>query len=323
MRRRDFIALLGGVAPVLAWPLAARAQQEKVRRIGALLLGNADAESFRKELRDELRKSGFVEGQNVILDIRSAEGKLDVLPKLAADLVALKVDVIVAVFTPCALAAQQATRQIPIVVVTADAVGSGLVTSLAAPGGNITGVSLMGSELHGKCVELFHDMLPSLKRVGALSNAADPSWKPILEQIQRAGKITGIEIAPAVMVRGLNEVDAAFATMNKEGAAAVVIQGSLSTKDVADLALKHRLPAATVPRAFAEVGGLMSYGTVGPDSFRQSAGYVIKILRGAKPADMPVQQPTKFELVINLKTAKALGISVPPTLIARADEVIE
>jgi ABC-type uncharacterized transport system substrate-binding protein len=323
MRRRDFIALLGGVAPVLAWPLAARGQQEKVRRIGALLLGNADAESFQKELRDELRKSGFVEGQNVILDIRSAEGKLDVLPKLAADLVALKVDVIVAVFTPCALAAQQATRQIPIVVVTADAVGSGLVTSLAAPGGNITGVSLMGSELHGKCVELFHDMLPSLKRVGALSNAADPSWKPILEQIQRAGKITGIEIAPAVMVRGLNEVDAAFATMNKEGAAAVVIQGSLSTKDVADLALKHRLPAATVPRAFAEVGGLMSYGTVGPDSFRQSAGYVIKILRGAKPADMPVQQPTKFELVINLKTAKALGISVPPTLIARADEVIE
>jgi ABC-type uncharacterized transport system substrate-binding protein len=323
MRRRDFIALLGGVAPVLAGPLAARAQQDEVRRIGALLLGNADAESFRKELRDELRKSGFVEGQNIIIDIRSAEGKLDVLPKLAADLVALKVDVIVALFTPCALAAQQATRQIPIVVVTADAVGSGLVTSLAAPGGNITGVSLMGSELHGKCVELFHDMLPSLKRVGALSNAADPSWKPILEQIQRAGKITGIEIAPTVMVHGANEVDAAFATMNKEGAGAVVIQGSLSTKYVADLALQHRLPAATVPRAFAEVGGLMSYGTVGPDSFRQSAAYVIKILRGAKPADMPVQQPTKFELVINLKTAKALGIFVPPTLIARADEVIE
>jgi putative ABC transport system substrate-binding protein len=321
LKRREFIIALGGAA--MSWLGSAFAQQGKVRRVGALILGNADAESIRKELREELRKSGFVEGQNLALDIRSAAGKLDLLPGLAAELVALKTDVIVAVFTPCALAAQQATRQIPIVVVTADPVGSGLVTSLARPGGNITGVSLMGSELHGKCVELFRDMLPSIKRVAALSNAADPSWKQILGQIQHGGKITGIEIAPIVSVRGLNEVDAAFATMKREGADAVVIQGSLSTKDVADLALKHRLPAATVPRAFTEVGGLMSYGSSGPESFRRSAAYVIKILQGGKPADMPVEQPTKFELVINLKTAKALGITVPSVLISRADAVIQ
>src|SRR5262245_32000961 len=176
--RREFIIALGGAA--MSWVGSAFAQQGKVRRVGALILGNADAESIRKELREELRKSAFVEGQNLALDIRSAAGKLDLLPGLAAELVALKVDVIVAVYTPCALAAQQATQQIPIVVVTADPVGSGLVTSLARPGGNITGVSLMGSELHGKCVELFRDMLPSIKRVAALSNAADPSWKQIL-----------------------------------------------------------------------------------------------------------------------------------------------
>jgi putative tryptophan/tyrosine transport system substrate-binding protein len=321
VRRRQFITLFGGAATL---PFAARAQQQtRMRRLGGLLLGNADAESFRKELRQELTKSGFVEGQNLIFDIRSAEGKLDRLPAFAAEMVGLKVDVIVAVFTPCALAAQQATREIPIVVITADPVGSGLVTSLARPGGNITGVSLMASELHGKCVELFRDMLPSLKRVAALSNAADPSWKAILEQIQLAGKIDGIEIAPTALVHGLNEVDAAFAAMKKEGADAVVIQGSLSTKDVAELAIKHRLPAATVPRAFAEVGGLMSYGAAGPESFRRSTTFVIKILQGRKPADLPVEQPTKFELVINVNTATAIGLTVPPTLLARADEVIE
>jgi putative ABC transport system substrate-binding protein len=324
IKRRQFITLTGAAAATaVLWPLPVQAQAPRQRRIGALLLGNADVESFRQEMRDELRKSDFIEGQNIIFDFRSAEGKLDILPKLAAELVALKVDVIVAVFTPCALAAQRATREIPIVVVTADAVGSGLVTSLARPGGNITGVSLMASELHGKCVELFRDMLPSLKRVAALSNAADPSWKPILEQIQLAGKATGIEIAPLAAVRDLAEVDAAFSTMKKEGAGGVVIQGSLATKAVADLALKHQLPAATVPRAFPEVGGLMSYGTAGPDSFRMAATFVIKILRGSQPADIPVEQPTKFELVINLKTAKALALTIPESLLLRANEVIE
>jgi putative ABC transport system substrate-binding protein len=319
MRRRDFLTLLG----TAAWPLAARAQQTKVHRIGALLLGNADAESFRMELREGLRKSGYIEGQNLLFDFRSAEGKLDLLPKLAAELVALKVDVIVALYTPCALAAQQATREIPIVVVSGDPVGTGLVTSLARPGGNVTGISLMAAELHGKCVELFRDILPSVRRVAILLNAKDSFWRQIQEQVQLAGKATGIEIAPSVMVHGPNEIDAAFAAMKREGAGAVVVHGSLSTKNVAELALKYDLPAATQTRSFAEVGGLMSYGADGPDVFRQSALYVTKILQGGNPANMPVEQPTRFELAINLRTAKALGITVPESFLLRADQVIE
>jgi putative tryptophan/tyrosine transport system substrate-binding protein len=320
MRRRQFITLLGGAT---TWPLVARAQQTRVYRVGALLLGNADAEAFRTTMREELLKSGYSEGRNIAFDFRSADGKLDLLPGIAAELVQLNVDIIVAVFTPCALAAQRATHQIPIVVVAADLVGSGLVAGLTRPGGNITGVSLMGSESHGKCVELLHDMIPSLRRVAALSNTADPSWRQILEQVQLAGKLTGIEIAPTVMVRGLDEIDAAFATMKNEKAGAVVVQGSLSRRDVAELALKHRLPAATVPRSFAEVGGLMSYGFNAADAFRRAASFVVRVLQGGTPADMPVEQPTKFELIINLKTARALGLEIPPTVIARADEVIE
>jgi putative tryptophan/tyrosine transport system substrate-binding protein len=320
MRRRDFLTLFGGTA---AWPPAARAQQTKVHRIGALLLGNADAESFRMELREGLRKSGYIEGQNLLFDFRSAEGEFDLLPKLAAELVALKVDVIVALYTPCALAAQQATREIPIVVVSGDPVGTGLVTSLARPGGNVTGISLMAAELHGKCVELSRDILPSVRRVAILLNAEDPFWMQIQEQVQLAGRATGIEIAPSVMVHGPNEIDAAFAAMKREGAGAVVVHGSLSTKNVAELALKHGLPAATQTRSFAEVGGLMSYGADGPDVFRQSALYVTKILQGGNPANTPVEQPTKFELAINLRTAKALGIMVPESFLLRADQVIE
>jgi putative ABC transport system substrate-binding protein len=197
------------------------------------------------------------------------------------------------------------------------------VPSLSRPGGNITGVSLIAAELHGKCVELFRDMLPSVRRVAALGNAADPISKLFLEQVQLAGRTTGIEIAPAIMVHGPGEIDEAFAAMKKERADAVVVQGSLASKNTAELALTRGLPAATVPRSFAEVGGLMSYGADGPDSFRRAATFVVKILQGGKPADMPVEQPTKFELVINLKTARALGLDVPWFLQQRADEVIE
>ena len=321
MRRREFIAVLGGAAA--AWPLAARAQQTRVYRIGALFVSNADVESFRTELREELRKSGFVEGQNLLFEFRSAEEKLDLLPKLAAELVGLKVDVIVALYTPCAIAAKQATRGIPIVIMSGDALGTGLVPSLSRPGGNITGVSLMAAELFGKCVELIRDMLPTVRRVAALGNAADPFSKSFLEQVLLAGKSTGMEIVPAIMVHRSDEIDEAFAAMNKEGARAVVVQGSLLSKNTAELALKHRLPAVSVPRSFPEMGGLMSYGLDGPDSFRRCAMFVIRILQGGKPADMPVEQPTKFELVINLKTANALGITVPLPLVSRADEVIE
>jgi putative ABC transport system substrate-binding protein len=320
MQRREFIGLLGGVA---AWPTVARAQQAKVYRIGVLLLGTADADSFQKEMREGLSKAGYVDKQNLLFELRSAEGKLDLIPGIAAELVALKVDVIVALLTPCALAAQQATREIPVVVLSGDPLGSGLVTSLARPGGNVTGISLMGAEMHGKCVELFRDILPSLRRVGVLLNAADPFSKQLLEQVQLAGRTTGIQIAPPAMVRGGDEIDAAFATLKKDGAGAVVVQGSLTTQTVAELALKHGLPTGTQTRSFAEVGGLISYGADGPQVFRQSSNFVSKILQGGKPADMPIEQPTKFELVVNLRTAKALGIAVPESFLLRADQVIE
>jgi ABC-type uncharacterized transport system substrate-binding protein len=321
MQRRKFITLLGGA--VVSWPLAARAQQTKVYRIGALLIGNAEVNSFRTELQEGLRQAGYVEGRDILFEFRIAEEKLDRLPKLAAELVALRVDVIVALYTPCALAAQQATREIPIVAVSADPVVTGLVASLARPGGNITGISLLALEMHAKCVELFHDMLPAIHRVAALGNGADPASKPFLEHIQVAGKITSIEIAPAIMVRAPGEIDAAFAAMKKEGAGAVVVQGSLASKNTAELALKHGLPSATFTRSFAEAGGLMSYGTRAADVFRQSAVFVNKILQGEKPGIIPIEQPTRFELVVNLKTAKALGLTVPKSFLARADEVIE
>ena len=322
MKRREFITLICGALAV-SCPLAARAQQPKVYRVGALLLGIADADSFRTEMREELRKFGYVEGQNLLFELRSAEEKLDLLPKLAAELVALKVDVIVALYTPCAVAAQKATREIPIVVIAGDPLRTGLVPSVSRPGGNITGVSLIAAELHGKCVELFRDLFPSIRRVALLGNGADPFSKAILEEVLLTGKSTSIEIAPIIMVSRPDEVDAAFAAIRKEGADAVVLQGSLASHNAAELAVKHRLPAATFSRSFVEVGGLMSYGPDGPNSFRQSAVFVKKILQGGKPADMPVEQPTKFELTINLKTAKALGITIAETFLSRADTVIE
>jgi putative tryptophan/tyrosine transport system substrate-binding protein len=238
--------------------------------------------------------------------------------------VRLKLDVIVALYVPCALAAKQATQDIPIVIIAADPVETGIIPSLARPGGNITGVSLMSAALVGKCIELFRDMLPATRRVAVLTSAADPLFaKLVLEQVDVASRVTGIEIQP-IMVRGPDEeLDAAFAAMVREHADALVIQGSLSTKRLADLALEHRLPAASTTRAFADVGGLMSYGADGPALFRRGALFVHKILQGNKPTDMPVEQPTKFELAVNFKTAKALGIDVPWFFQQRADTIIE
>ena len=321
MRRRDFILLAGSAAA--AWPIAGWAQQSKVRRIGALFVGNADIEMFRTELRDELQKSGYVEGQNVVFEFRSAQENLSFLPGLAAELVARQVDLIMAVYTPCALAAQKATRDIPIVALAGDLLASGLVPSLARPGGNVTGISMMGAESHGKCVELFRDMLPSVRRVGALANVDDPFSKLFLEQVQLAGAIIKIDIAPVAIVRRFDNIDETFATMKMQGADAVVVQGSLASKTTADLALRHRLPAGSSPRSFAESGGFLSYGADGPDSFRRSAAFAVKILKGGIPAEMPVEQPTKFELVVNLKTASALGIDVPLFFQQRATDVIE
>jgi putative ABC transport system substrate-binding protein len=271
-----------------------------------------------------LRGLGYAEGQNYVLEFRSADGNTDRLPGLATDLVRQPVDIIVATFTPCALAAKQATTTIPIVMaVVADPVGAGLVQSLARPGGNITGFSNMAAETAGKSVELLRDMLPQLRRVAVLANPVDAFTRPLLEQVHLAGRTTGIEIAPVAMARGPDELEAAFARIAQEKAQAVVVQGIFFSRTVADLAAKHRLPSASVLRQFAEAGGLMSYGADVPDIFRRCAGLIHKILQGMKPSDLPVELPTKFELVINLKTAKGLGLDVPWFLQQRADEVIE
>jgi putative ABC transport system substrate-binding protein len=320
MRRRDFIKT--SIVLAASWPLATHAQQTQMRRVGALILGNADAEAFGKEMREGLAKAGYVEGRNVLFDIRSAQGRPDLLPKLAAELVATKVDVLVALYTPCARAAQQATRDIPIVAIIANPVETGFIASLVRPGGNITGVSLMAAEAHGKCVEVFGDMLPSLRKVAALGNASDPFMPLFLEKVHLSAKAAKVEIIEA-KVRGTDEIEAALESLVKDGAGALVMQGSLPSRTVADLALKRRLPAASFTRSFPEVGGLMSYGPNATDSFQRGVYFVVKILQGGKPAEIPAEQPTKFELVINLRTAKALDISVPATLLARADEVIE
>jgi ABC-type uncharacterized transport system substrate-binding protein len=322
MRRREFITLLGGAA---AWPVAASAQQGKLLRIGALVLTSADAQSLGRALREGLREFGYAEGPNFAFEFRSADGNTDRLPELAAELVRLPVDVIVATFTPCALAAKQATTTIPIVMAAvADPISAGLAQSLARPGGNITGFSNMAAETAGKSVELLRDMLPSLRRVAVLANPADPFTRQLLEQVHLAGRTAGIEIAPVAMARGPDDVEAAFAMMTQERAEAVVVQGIFFSKAVADLALKYRLPSASLLRQFAQAGGLMSYGADVSDIFRRCAGLIHRIvLQGTKPADLPVELPTKFELVLNLNTAKALGLDVPWFLQQRADEVIE
>jgi putative tryptophan/tyrosine transport system substrate-binding protein len=276
------LTIIGGAA---AWPLAARAQQpDRVRRIGILLLGNAEAASLRTELRESLRKSGYVDGQNLQFEVRSAEGKLDLLPSLAAELVAAKVDVIVAHFTSSALAAKRATTEIPIVFIAGDPVGTGVVPSLARPGGNLTGLSIMGAELLSKSVELLRDMLPSVRRIASLGYATDPFSKQFVDLIQHAGRATGIEINPIMMLNGSHEIGGAFEAMEQAHADGVIVQGPFSTKQVADLALKHRLASATNFRSFPEVGGLMSYGYQGSALYQHMALLVQKVLNAVMAA---------------------------------------
>src|SRR6266536_5658906 len=278
MRRREFIALVGGTS---ASPLVARAQPPKVTRIGALYIGLADSQSFRKELREGLRELGYIEGRNIAFEFRSAEGHLDRLPELAAELVRLKVDVIVTLYVPPSLAAKHATTEIPIVAIVGDPVETGIVSNLAHPGGNITGVSLMASALAGKSVELFRDMLPSARRVGVLGHSTNPVFaKAMLDEVLLAGRPTGIEIQPVVMIDGPDDLESAFLTMVREQADALVVQGSLAIKPLTDLAIKYRLPAASTTRAFADIGGLMSFGADGPAAFRHGAKFVQRSLQG-------------------------------------------
>ena len=319
MRRRDFIA--GIVGSAVAWSFAARAQQPKLPRIGVLIPANP--EPFWNEFQQGLRERGYIEGQNIQFEFRSADGKPNLLRGLADELVRLKVDIIVASQTPAVTAARQATTEIPIVMAPAgDPVGTGLISSLARPGGNITGLSSTTAELGTKTLELIRDVLPSTRRVAVLANTVDPFSRPFSELIEDGGRTMGIAIQ-TIKVSRVEEFDAAFAAMDKERADAVIVQPSLPRKPALDLALKHRLPAIGVAPLLPREGGLMSYSGAQNDTYRRAAFYIDRILKGAQPADLPVEQPTRYELIVNLKTAKALGITIPTTVLARADEVIE
>jgi putative ABC transport system substrate-binding protein len=323
LRRREFITLLSGVA---AWPLAARAQQaRKIHSIGLLTAGSTMA--LNVAFFETLRELGWIEGENVVFSHRYAENRLERLPELAAELVHLNVDVIVTAGTLAPLAAKRATTTIPIVMMAAgDPLGSGLVASLARPGGNVTGMSLMTPHLGGKRLELLKEVLPRLSSVAVLWNAANPYPAIVFRETQAAARTLGIEVQ-SLEVRSPNDIDAAFEAARRQTPDALItVEDPLTSahrKLIADFAIKHGLPSLHGFREFVTFGGLMSYGTSLTDMGRRAANYVDKILKGVKPADLPVQQPTRFELVINLKTAKALGLEIPPTLLVRADEVIE
>jgi putative ABC transport system substrate-binding protein len=317
---------------MLLVPLTADAQQAgKVARIGFLGAGSpSDMSSPRLDVfRQGLRELGWVEGQNIVIDYRFAEGRVERLPDLAAELVRLKVDIIVAAAgTPPVAAAKNATDTIPIVMLgVGDPVGLGLIASLARPGGNVTGLSFsVGLEIFGKGLELLKETVPKVRRVAILSNPRNPAHPPAIRDLKVAARSLGVQLQ-LLEARGPNEFDGAFAAMAKErvGALLVVADGLfiLHRTRLADLAARSRLPAAYGYREHVEAGGLMSYGLSLRDLFRRGATFVDKILKGAKPGDLPVEQPTKFELVINMKTAKALGLTIPPVLLLRADEVIQ
>lgn len=317
-RRRDAVAALGAAA--LLVPEAVRAQSAKPPRIGALAPANAD--TFRIPFEEGLRERGYVVGRTIILEFRSAQGRPERLPALAAELVRLKVDVIVAFQTPAAHAAKEATREIPIVIAAGDPIGTGLVESLARPGGNITGLSSTTSELGEKTLELLRVALPKLRRVGMLLNAADPFTRPFFRNFESGAAVLGIALKP-VSVRGTDEFSRAFAEMNGWGAEAVIVQPSLPRKPALELIRQYRLPSVSANRDFAVEGGFLVFAARLRRGYREAAGYVDKILKGSKPGELPLQQPTTFELVINMKTAAALGLKIPADLLARADEVIE
>jgi putative ABC transport system substrate-binding protein len=304
----------------------ARGQQAvKVYRVGFFSAGSAGPSD--SVFSDTLRELGWIEGKNIIIERLYAENRMDRLPELAAELVYRNVDVIAAAGTLAPLALKRATTTIPIVMAAAgDPLGSGLVASLAHPGGNVTGLSLMAPDLGGKRLQILKELLPAVSHVAVLWNAANPYPALVFKQTQDAGQSLGIQIQSAA-VRDPNDFDDAFAAaIGGHADALITVEDPLTVnyrKQIADFAIMSRLPTMHGIKEFIVVGGLMSYGANIPDLFRRSAGYVDRILKGGKPADMPVQQPTKFEFVINLKTAKALGLEIPPQLLARADEVIE
>ena len=325
LHRRDFISLLGGASA--AWPLAARAQQPGVALIG-LLAGAQLDDRMLSAIRQGLKDASYVEGRNVAIKYRTADGRFNRLPGLAAELVADPVAVIVALGTQAAVAAKAATGTIPIVfVVGADPVRElGLVSSLNRPGGNVTGVTFLVNALGAKRLELLRELVPGTKLIGFLVNPANPTTQSHITDIQAAARALGVELL-MLNASSDREIDAAFESLAQQRVNAVIIgtdQLFTSRRDqLVVLAARHALPAIHYLREFADAGGLISYGASITDAYRLAGGYAGRILRGDKPADLPVQQTVKFEFVINLKAAEALGLTVPATLLAAADEVIE
>jgi ABC-type uncharacterized transport system substrate-binding protein len=322
MRRREVIGLLGGAA---MWPLASRAQHpRKMPRIGVLWPNPPATFEF---LRQGLSDFGYVQGRNIEFEFRWAEGKLDQLPELAAELVRLQVDVIVTLAPQATLAAKQATQTIPIVFVAmGDPLASGVVDSLARPGANLTGTTRMISEMSAKHVEVLKEAVPSLAKLAVLWNPTNSSHAPALQAAQAAARSLSLQVLP-LEVRAPADLDSVFGAILRERADSVLFIADPifynHLKRMVDLTTANRLPTICNFIEFPKLGGLVGYAPSIPDEFRHTSSHIDKILKGAKPADLPVEQPTKFQLVINAKTAKALGLEIPPTLLARADEVIE
>src|SRR5262245_2810807 len=325
MRRRAFISLLGGAA---AWPLAARAQQPgKLPTIGYLGSGTpATQGQWVAAFVQRLRELGWIEGRSIAIEYRWAEGRTDRAAEIAAEFVRRNVDVIVTSATAVIVAAMQATSVIPIVFAAAgDPVGTGLVASLARSGGNVTGLSIQQTDLAAKRLELLREVVPALRQLAILANVGGPAVVLDMREVEATARSLGLEVIPLEIRRGEDIVPAFEALSGRAEALYVLIDALTNTHRVRinTLALADRLPTMYAVREGVEAGGLMSYGPNIPSLYRRAGDYVDKILRGAKPADIPIEQPTKFELVINLTTAKALGLKVPPTLLTRADEVIE
>ncbi len=326
MKRREFIKLLGGAA--IVWPRGARAQQPgRIYRIGFLWDSPNEFQDVLEAFRQGLRDLGYMEGRNIVIEYRWAEGKPERMRELADELVRLKVDVIIAPSSIYTAAAKRATSTIPIIFMGhADPLATGHVVSLARPGGNATGLSLMMTETNVKSVELLKEAVPGLSRVAVIFDPATPPHGPGLKAVEDAGPALGLRIQP-VPVRSVAEYDEAFSAMVREHADGVLVLATplfiASARRLAELAITYKLPSLFGLKHDVQEGGFMSYAPDRADLWRRGAIYVDKILKGAKPADLPVQRPTKFELVINLKTAKAIGLAVPPSFILRADEVIE
>jgi putative tryptophan/tyrosine transport system substrate-binding protein len=326
IRRREFISLLGGTAA--AWPLAARAQQPAMPVIGFLHFGSPDLFIFQATAFGQgLKETGYVEGQNVAIEYRWAEGRYDRLPSLAADLVSHKVELVAAFGPPCAKAAKNATSTIPIVfTIGSDPVHDGLVPSLASPGGNVTGISMLAVQLVPKRLELLSELIPQARTFGLLVNPNNGYSDAMIRDVEHAARANGMPLS-ILKASTESEIDAAFSTFGNLHTDALVIGDdpffTARRGQLVALASRYAVPATYQFREFAVAGGLASYGPTLKTASHDAGIYAGRILKGAKPSDLPVAQPTRFELVINLKTAKALGLDVPPTLLARADEVIE